>query len=162
MLIDFHTHAFPDKLASRAMSKLSYESGGLIPQTDGTLNSLKREMTKDGVDMSVVLCIATNPTQQHNVNNFAIAVNDSPAFTAFGSVHPDAPDALDELERIKEAGLKGIKLHPEYQKFFVDDEKMKPIYRKISDLGLITSFHAGMDQAFTPPYHCTPERLARN
>ena len=54
MLIDFHTHAFPERIAARAVGKLSYEAGGLEPQTDGTLASLKEEMAKDGVDISVV------------------------------------------------------------------------------------------------------------
>lgn len=161
MLIDFHTHAFPEKIASRAVGKLAHESGGLVPQTNGTLNSLKEEMAKDGVDISVVLSIATNPKQQTNVNNYAMEMDRDPAIVAFGSIHPDAPDALEELERIRAAGLKGVKLHPEYQQFYVDEERMKPIYKKISSLGLITIFHAGHDYGFAPPYHCMPGNLHR-
>jgi predicted TIM-barrel fold metal-dependent hydrolase len=116
-------------------------------------------MKKDGVDLSVVLSIATNPQQQSKVNDFAITVNQQEDLVAFGSIHPDAPDALEELERIHAAGLKGIKLHPEYQGFYADDEKMKPIYRKISQLELITLFHAGQDIGFPPPYHGTPQHL---
>lgn len=159
MLIDFHTHAFPEKIAARAVASLSHACGGLEPQTNGTADSLKAEMAKDGVTMSVVQSIATNPTQMFNVNNFAIQLNADPAFTAFGSVHPDAPNALEELERICAAGLKGVKFHPEYQQFYVDDEKMRPIYRKISELGLITLFHAGQDHGFAPPYHAMPEHF---
>lgn len=159
MLIDFHTHAFPEKIAGSAIQKLSYDSGGLEPQTNGTISSLKEEMRKDGVDISVVHSIATNPRQQAKVNQFAIEIDRDPQIVAFGSVHPDAPDALEELERIHAAGLKGVKLHPEYQQFYADDEKMKPIYRKISQLGLITLFHAGQDYGFPPPYHGMPEHL---
>jgi len=159
LLIDFHTHAFPDALAHRAMKNLSFASGGLQPQTDGTLASLKAEMKKDGVDMSVVLSIATNPSQQTKVNDFACLMNKDDAIVSFGSVHPDAPDALEELERIYEMGLKGVKFHPEYQSFFVDDIKMKPIYKKISSLGLITLFHAGNDYGFGPPYHGMPDNM---
>lgn len=161
MLIDFHAHAFPDKIAAAAVGKLAFSAGGLNPQTNGTLASLKEQMRQDDVDISVVHSIATNPAQQTNVNNFAIEINKDPAIVAFGSVHPDAPDALDELERIAAAGLKGIKFHPEYQHFYVNDEKMKPIYRKISQLGLITLFHAGMDYGMFSPYHCMPEHLAQ-
>ena len=159
MLIDFHTHAFPERIASRALASLSHEGGGLVPQTKGTPASLKEEMDKDGVDLSVVLSIATNPRQQRSVNDFAIEMDKDPRLVAFGSVHPDAPDALEELERIHAAGLKGVKLHPEYQRFYADDEKMKPIYRKITQLGLITLFHAGYDIGFPPPYHAMPEHL---
>ena len=159
MLIDFHTHAFPPKLAARALGKLSYDAGGLTPQTDGTLESLKALMARDGVDLSVVLAIATNPAQMHKVNDYAFEMNREEGIVAFGSVHPDAPDALEELERIKAAGLRGVKLHPEFQGFYADDEKLKPIYRKISQLGLITLFHAGEDYGYAPPYHAMPEHL---
>lgn len=159
MLIDFHTHAFPPKIAAAAVAKLSWAAGGLEPQTDGTVASLKAEMDRDGVDISVVHAIATNPAQQKKVNDYAMEMNRDPRIVAFGSVHPDAPDALEELERIKEAGLKGVKLHPEYQQFYANDEKMKLIYRKISQLELITMFHAGQDYGFPPPYHGNPEHL---
>lgn len=161
MLIDFHTHAFPPALAGRALAKLSYDCGGLAPQTDGTVASLKAQMALDGVDLSVVNAIATNPRQQRKVNDYAIGMNADPQIRAFGSVHPDAPDALEELERIAHAGLKGVKLHPEYQGFYPDDPKMIPIYRKISRLGLIVTFHAGQDYGYPPPYRATPDRLKR-
>ncbi len=159
MVIDFHTHCFPDKIASRAIEKLAYASGGLKPYTDGTVSGLKQSMQASGVDTAVVLSIATNAHQQKSVNDFAASINNGRDVMAFGSVFPDAPDALDELERIKSLGLKGVKLHPDYQGFDVDDAKMKPIYQKISSLGLITVFHAGVDYGFRPPYGATPDKL---
>ncbi len=160
MIIDFHTHCFPDKLAQKAIPKLSYVSGGLIPNTDGTADGLKKQMREQNIDISVVMNIATNPTQQKNVNDFAGSINNLSDIYSFGSVHPHAPDAIEELERIKAMGMKGVKLHPDYQGFEVDDIKLKPIYKKISSLGLITLFHAGADYGFAPPYGCTPEKMA--
>jgi len=58
-------------------------------------------------------------------------------------------------------GLKGIKFHPDYQKFFVDDKKMFPIYETAFGLGLIVVFHAGVDIGLPAPYHATPERLEK-
>ena len=159
MFIDFHTHCFPEKIAEKAMDKLSF-TAGIKPTTDGTLKGLLISMEESGIDKSVVLSIATNEKQQRSVNDFAASVNGSRVI-AFGSVYPDAPNALDELERIKELGLKGVKFHPEYQNFYIDDEKMKPIYKKISELGLITVFHAGADYGYPPPYHATPDRIER-
>lgn len=156
MLIDFHTHCFPTKIASRALENLSFVSGGLTPYTDGTAEGLLASMDRHGVDKSVVLNIATNPRQMHSVNDFAASVN-SEKLIAFGSVHPDAPDALDELDRIKAMGLKGVKFHPDYQHFFVDDKRLFPLYKKISELKLITVFHAGFDFGFEPPYKCMPK-----
>ena len=161
MLIDFHTHAFPERIAEQAMKKLTHASGGLYPQTRGTLDSLREEMKRDGVDLAVVQCIATKPGQQLSVNNFAFQIDREPDFLAFGSVHPDAPDVMEELERIKAAGLKGIKLHPEYQGYYVDEERLKPLYRRISELGFITLIHGGEDYGYMPPFRATPERLKR-
>lgn len=160
MLIDFHTHCFPDKIAQKAVDKLSFASGGLTPNTNGSLSGLKSLMSAQGVDKAVVLNIATNAHQQKSVNDFAAEINKGDIIS-FGSVFPESPDCLDELERIKSLGLKGVKLHPDYQGFSVDDEKMKPIYQKISRLGLITVFHAGFDYGFPPPYGATPDKMAR-
>lgn len=161
MLIDFHTHCFPDKIACRAIEGLSLSSGGLLPYTDGTVAGLKASMKKDGVDRSVVLNIATNARQQENVNNFAHEINNGRDIISFASVFPGADNVFEELDRIKELGFKGVKLHPDYQGFDVDEPKMKPIYKKISALGLITVFHAGFDYGFAPPYGATPEKLAK-
>lgn len=160
MLIDFHTHCFPDALAPRAVQKLSLSSGGLIPYTDGTVAGLQDCMKKNGVDISVVLNIATNAKQQKNVNDFAASINNKKTVYSFGSVFPFADDALYELERIKSLGLCGVKLHPDYQGFDVDDERLIPLYKKISQLGLVTVFHAGFDYGFPPPYHATPQKMA--
>ncbi len=160
MIIDFHTHCFPDKIATRAMEALS-KASGLVPNADGTAEGLISSMRESNVDISVVLNIATNPHQQASVNDFAAELNKKSRLIAFGSVHPDAEDALNELERIASMGLKGVKLHPEYQNFYVDDPRMRPIYKKISQLGLITVFHAGADYGFPAPYKCMPEAMAR-
>ncbi len=160
MKIDFHTHIFPDKIASRAIETLSHKSGGLEPSYDGTAEGLKKRMEKENVDISVVLSIATNAHQMHSVNDFAASVNNG-KIIAFGSVFPDAPDCIEELGRIKKLGLKGVKFHPEYQDFYVDEEKMRPIYEEISRLGLITVFHSGADLGYSAPYHCPPERAVK-
>ncbi|MBE6729320.1 MAG: amidohydrolase [Ruminococcaceae bacterium] len=160
MLIDFHTHCFPDKISKVAIDKLSFASGGLEPFTDGTVSGLRNSMAQNDVDFSVVLNIATNAHQQKNVNDFAAQINKDENLIAFGSVYPHSEDALDELERIKSLGLLGVKLHPDYQGFDVNDIKMKPLYKKISELGLITIFHAGIDYGFAPPYGATPKKLS--
>ena len=104
MLVDFHTHCFPDKIALKAVEKLSFASGGLKPNTDGTVAGLQELMAKTGVDKAVVLNIATNATQQRNVNDFAASINGG-NLISFGSIFPDSADCLEELQRIKELGI---------------------------------------------------------
>lgn len=161
MIIDFHVHAFPDALAVKALPLLSKCSGGVKPNYDATTSGLESYLAKNNVDYAVVLNIATNPHQEKKVNDFAIFLLEKKNIIPFGSVHPDSPNALSELERLAKAGIRGIKLHPDYQHFFVDDEKMFPIYKKIAELGFITVFHAGVDIGYPKPVHCTPERLLR-
>lgn len=158
MIIDFHTHVFPDNLAVRALPILSETAGGVKPNHEGTLSSLKDKIREQGADMAVVLNIATNPKQEKNVNRFAAEINRD-NIISFGSVHPDSPNAFEELSFLKEQGVKGVKLHPDYQGFFVDEERLFPLYEKIASMGFIAVFHSGVDIGYPEPVHCTPERL---
>ncbi len=137
MLIDFHVHAFPDAVAEKAIPRLSACSGGVIPAYDGKIASLKSHMLENHVDCAVVLNIATNPHQEKKVNDFAISLLGDEMLVPFGRLHPD------------------------YQNFYVDEERMFPIYKKIAALGLITVFHAGIDIGYPTPVHCTPQRLLK-
>ncbi len=157
MIIDFHTHCFPDAIAARAVPMLSERSG--IPHfADGTVADLRASMRRSGIAASVLLQIATKPAQTPNVNTWAIRQN-STDIVGFGSVHPEHPRWRDEIDRIAGAGLKGLKLHPDYQEFFVDAEPLKPIYEHALARGLILLLHAGVDVGLPEPVHCTPARL---
>jgi len=159
MIIDFHVHAFNDKIAERAISKLE-ATVEFKAFTDGTLADTIKRFDEWGVDKGVLLPIATKPSQQTVINDWSIA-QESEKIIPFGSVHPDAEDALDELVRIKNIGLKGIKLHPDYQGFIIDDEKLFPIYKKCAELDLPIVFHGGVD-AISPDFvHAMPENTAR-
>jgi len=148
-LIDFHAHCFPDKLAERAMHVLAEEGGNMLVYGKGTVDDLVTVMDQQQVDLSVVLNIATNEKQMPKVNDFAIAVDGYKGrVVSFGSVYPHGEGAISELYRLKENGIKGIKLHPEYQSFYVDDDKLTLMYETITKLGLITVFHAGLDVGF--------------
>ena len=159
MLIDFHTHAFPDALAERASTSLR-KTRGLEPHTDGTISGAERNFGEWGVDIGVVLNIATRPGQETNVNNFA-AQHNSGAFRCFGSVHPDYPDAVAELHRIRALGLHGVKLHPDFQNFFLEEERLFPIYETLIELELPVAFHMGFDPLSPAVIHAEPEALSR-
>jgi len=161
MIIDFHAHCFPQALAPKALPKLAAHSGARGAYSDGTPEGLLAVMDGAGIHRCVVANIATNPRQQRSVNDFAISLLQGPRFIPFGSVHPESPDALDELQRLKDAGIRGIKLHPDYQSFFPDEPRVFPIYRAAARLGLVTLFHAGVDIGLCNPVRSTPERLAR-
>lgn len=160
MIIDFHTHAFNEKIVEKALASLTANSG-LMPHGAGTIQSLVEIQRSHGVDLSVVCNIATKPSQHKVVNDFAASIQKQTPFAiGFGSVHPLAEDALDELDRIQSLGLKGVKLHPDYQHFFVDDPRCIPVYEKISRLGLVTVFHTGLDLGADGAFENTPERMS--
>jgi predicted TIM-barrel fold metal-dependent hydrolase len=159
LVIDFHTHSFPDELAAKAIPALA-EKAGIPAMLNGTVKGLDRSMKDNGIACSVILNIATKPSQTEKVNSWAAQIQkDNKNIISFGSIHPLYENWREELKRIKELGLKGIKFHPEYQEFYVDDKSMFPIYELALELGLVIVFHAGEDLGFAPPYHCTPDRL---
>lgn len=157
-IVDFHTHAFVDSLAERAISGLS-ETSGIVPATDGTVRGLERLMEKCSISSAVLLPVATKPTQQTVINNWAADINCG-KIRCFGSVHPDAENAVQETERIAELGLYGLKFHSEYQFFRPDEERMYPIYRKAAELGLIVLFHGGWDPYGKGEILATPRSFA--
>lgn len=159
MIIDFHVHCFTDELAAKAVPQLA-KGANITARLDGTISSLKESMKKAGVDKSVVLSIATKPSQTEKINNWTAFIEDD-SIIGFGSIHPENENWKEILSRLKKNGIKGIKLHPDYQKFFVDDKKMYPIYEWAVELGLIILFHAGVDIGLPDPCHATPERLRR-
>ena len=158
MIVDFHTHCFPEKLAERVIPMLA-ANGNIEAYLNGTVSDLLASMNRNGVDYSVMLQIATKPSQDHTVNSWAIERTE-PGIIPFGSVHPLGEDWSDELDRLAALGIKGIKLHPEYQGLYVDDDIMLRLYEKVSSLGLILSIHAGADVGVPPPIHSTPEHFS--
>ncbi|NLK38786.1 MAG: amidohydrolase [Clostridiales bacterium] len=161
MIIDFHTHCFPERIAEMAVSRVA-GAAGITIVGNGTVDSLISEMDRQGIDMAVVLNIATNPRQQTNVNNFAIEINNKEGrIISFGSVNPDSDNITSELKRIKTAGLKGIKIHPDYMGVPVDDRRMIRILEECADLDLIVVTHAGFDVISPDFIHATPEGIAR-
>jgi predicted TIM-barrel fold metal-dependent hydrolase len=159
-MIDFHLHMFPDHLAQRALHTLSRTGGGLEPCFDGTAAGLQALMAQNGIDVGVALMIATKPEQEMSVNRFAIEHNHD-NLVVFGSINPHSKLIRKHLLMLKEAGIKGIKLHPEYQQFAVDAPEILPIYQMIAEMGFITVFHAGADIGFDLPYNCRPRALAK-
>jgi len=159
-LIDFHTHAFPDKIAASAMGQLIEGSRGMKTYHAGTLDSLIGAMDRDGVDMSVICNIATKPSQFDSILKWSRQIR-SERIEPFPSVHPADVRYLEQLDEIKQNGFKGIKLHPYYQDFNIDDERLMKLYEKLLELDLILVMHTGYDIAFERIDRAGPERIAK-
>lgn len=165
MIIDFHTHAFPDNLAERAI-------GGIVRSTrdvyeierpvycTGRTDDLKRQMRKNGIDMSVVLPIATKVGQYHSINDYAEKITGG-ELISFASLHPYDENVEDIVKDIAKRGFKGIKLHPEYQGFYVDDDRAIKLVKTACENGLYTLFHAGEDLGVPAPFHSSPDRFLK-
>lgn len=159
MIIDTHVHAFPDALAQRTLDYLASVCHQ-TPSADGTLTGTRAKCTSWKVDRACFLPIVTKPKNQTKINDFAASAPRD-FWIPFGSVHPESPDALEELHRIKEMGLYGVKLHPVYQDFYISEDRMLPIYETITKLGLPVVFHAGDDPLSPGTKQCTPRDCAR-
>ena len=163
MIIDMHTHTFPPKIAASTLEKLSAASH-TRPFTDGTGEGLRASMAQAGVDVSVVLPVATAPRQVEHINDSAARVNEEFPETgvfSFGCMHPDFENWKDELARIDRLGLKGIKLHPVYQDVDFDDPRYLRLLCRAGELGLTVVTHAGLDVGFPGTVRCSPEMVRR-
>jgi predicted TIM-barrel fold metal-dependent hydrolase len=156
-IIDFHAHAFPDQVAASAIPYLE-EEGDVKAIHDGRIASLLDLMDREGVEKSIICSIATRPSQFETILNWSRQIR-SARIIPFPSFHPGDPQALEHISRIKAEGFKGIKMHPYYQQFFLDDAKLYPAYEKISELGLILVMHTGFDIAFPRIRRCDPRQI---
>ena len=175
MTVDFHTHAFPDRIAASTVARL--ESIGGIPSfSDGTVEGLKTRMRQGRISLAINLPVLTKPTQAEGVNAFAASLNANsgvdiakgilsdtpPALISFAGIHPDVEDADEYMSELRRLGFLGIKIHPDYQGVLFDDERYIRIMSAAKREGLITVTHAGIDAAFpNGEIGCTPDRVLR-
>lgn len=164
MIIDFHTHIFPEKIAAHAIPKLA-AIVNLTPSIDGCAEGLRASMQKAGIDMSVVLPVVTDVKQFDSIFRFASFINETYAsvqeqrLLSFAGIHPDDPDYKAHLAQIKREGFAGIKLHPNYQNVEFNDIRMKNLLYAASEIGLPIITHAGFDP-YTPDHEfCTPDMI---
>ena len=123
MVIDFHTHIFPDKIAQKTIDYLA-EKGGNKPWSDGTVNGLLSGMQRGGVDLSITLPVLTKPEQVESVLNYAKKINaefKGNKVISFAGIHPKCSDLRGKMQAVKNAGIKGVKIHPDYQNTRIDD-----------------------------------------
>lgn len=167
MIIDFHTHVFPDDVASDAISKMEEEAAanGKYPvkaKLAGTAKALEDKARENGIDWSIVLPVATSPRQVESINLFAARANENSVRTglfSLGAIHPDNENYKEILRGLKAREIKGIKLHPDYQGAYVDDMRYLRIMDFAADLDLVIVVHAGTDIGKPQEAHSTVDRL---
>lgn len=131
-ICDAHTHIFPEKIAEKAVTSIGNFYNLHMDCNSGSANALVESGSNIGVKHYLVCSTATVPTQVESINNFIIEeCKLHPEFVGFGTLHPDYENIEEEVERCINAGLKGIKLHPDFQQFYIDDDKAYRIYEAI-------------------------------
>lgn len=141
MVIDVHTHVFHPKIAHKVLAQLEGHYG-IQPVGTGLADDLLNRMEKAGINKSVVLTAATAPAQVVPANNCAIELLKTPEFIPFGTIHPGFKDMEAELERLERHGIKGLKFHPDFQGFRMDDPALFDVMDMIGDR-FICLFHIG-------------------
>lgn len=147
MIIDFHTHTFPEKIAASTLNALG-NAAHIKPFTNGTESGLLVSMKEAAIDYSVTFPVATKVGQVEKLNHRIIEKKEenlAKGLIYFGSMHPDYEDYKAELKRLAEAKIPGIKLHPAYQATDFNDIRMMRIVEYACELGLIVLIHAGID-----------------
>ncbi|MBQ7356474.1 MAG: amidohydrolase family protein [Clostridia bacterium] len=165
MIIDFHTHIFPDRIAEKTISLLA-SRGGREPSFNGTEAGLLSKMRDAGVDISICLPVVTSPKQFDSILEFADGVNrryghpSERRIISFAGIHPGCDDIGGKMKLISERGFLGVKIHPDYQDTFINDERYVEILKYAREYDLIVVTHAGVDGAYRDrEVRCTPERV---
>ncbi len=155
-LIDFHTHIYPDAIAVKATESIE-NFYSMKAANVGTADELLKISAQNGIVLSVVLPVAVKPSGVIHINDFAAKMQqEHREFYSFGTVHAAMDGICEETERLMEAGLHGIKLHPDTQLFNIDDERMFPVY-EIIEGKIPLMVHSG-DYRYS---YSHPERLRR-
>lgn len=161
MIIDFHTHVFPDDLAEKALSVILTNINNLYkPVNDGTISGLLKNMDAWNIDISVVQPVITKQSQMRKTNEWARSLC-SDRIISFGGIYPHTDNYKRDIDFVAELGLRGLKFHPEYQDFCIDDERMLKIYDYALSKGLIILHHAGVDPGKPMPYKSSPQQFAK-
>ncbi len=161
MVIDFHTHIFPETIAERTLNKLALSSHNRA-YLKGTAEALAVSMRTAGIDYSVNLPVATKPEQCKTINETARSINAHTADTgliSFGGIHPDYKDYRNLLRQIAASGIKGIKLHPVFQGVPFDDIRYLRIVDCACENRLAIVTHAGYDIGFPGADLATPKHI---
>ncbi len=177
MVIDFHTHNFPEKLAERALAVMCEKLvpiveklglGSLRPVGDGRIATELKDMDRCGVDLCVNCPVCTYPENFDAIFRRALAVRagvegDTAAtrLVQLGSIHPLDPDFRSHIQMLKENGIPGIKLHPNYQGFDLSDPRLVPFFTALRDAGFFVLSHTGFDPGYVDaPAVANPEQIA--
>ncbi len=145
-VIDFHTHVFRDDVAERAIDSMS-DDVRYHAYYDGTVEGLLTAMDEAGIAVSVLAPVATSAKQVRSINDWTASMM-SGRLVAFGAMHPGYPEPGVEIARMAALGMKGIKLHAEFQSFHPHEDRLRPIYQAAQEHGMIMLFHAGSDPKF--------------
>jgi predicted TIM-barrel fold metal-dependent hydrolase len=159
MVIDSHTHIFPQMKAPVILSKLLRRAA--IPHfTDGTLQGLLNSMNTAGIHLSLISRITTRPEQVAPINRWLYGLRRE-NILPMATIHPDMPAGQAYIKKLKDKGFIGIKLHPDYQGFYADDWRMYPLYEALQELQMPVLFHAGLDRGLSPPFRAMPAHLLK-
>lgn len=158
MIIDFHTHCYPDTVAPKAIANLF--NFGVLTHTDGTVQGLKDSMQTAKVDLSVFLPIATRPNQFNKLNDFAKSI-ECEQIISFGSVYPFDENWKEIIDYVAKIGLKGIKLHPDFQEFYFSEKRIEDIIGYALDKNLLVTVHVGVDPYCLELVYSVPQMVSK-
>lgn len=162
MIIDAHTHIYPDSVAAKALSTIIENGKGIVETfTDGTYNGLINSMDEAGVDCSIVLPVATNTGQGNSILQWINETShNSGRMIFFGSVHPLDKHWKSTLKEMKNNGVQGLKFHPGYQNFPADSREAFQVYEEASGNNMVLHFHSGFDPSLPHCDYTSIERFA--
>ncbi len=158
MIIDAHTHIFPDSQAAAAVEQTA-RLFRIRTYGNGTAADLLRQMDRSCIDYAVIHMVAPVPSAVRTINSWLIQLSE-PRFIKFATLHPQDPHIDEEIKRIVDSGISGVKFQPDIQRFYPDDQKlMYPVYEKLAEHNIKIMFHVGGEPLPGPDDKSTPSMI---
>ncbi len=159
MIVDTHTHIFPDNVAEDILKIIS-QTFKVKTYGKGTAGDLIAQMDENSVNYAVIHMVAVNPESTRKINSWLISLTE-PRFIKFGTLHPRQKDYQQEIHRLKESGVRGVKLQPAVQGFVVDDSVAYPLYEELAKNEMTVMFHVGGNPIPGKNRYSTPSMILR-
>ena len=131
-IVDIHAHAFPDAIALKAAESIG-EFYHMPVRHNGTVSQLLDLYNAAGISRGCIHSVAITPHSVDSINRFiAGAVREHPdILTGYGAVHPGCGDLPGLIRQVKELGLKGLKIHPDMQRFALDSQEAMNMFAAV-------------------------------
>jgi hypothetical protein len=160
LIIDAHTHIFPDEIARQILATTA-RNFKIKTYGCGTAADLISQMDQYEIRHAVVHMVSPTPASVKETNSWLIRLKEE-RFIKFGTLHPGLKNFSEEIDRLKDHNINGVKLQPDVQAFTVDEKLVTyPLYEALAKKRMAVMFHVGGEPQPAPHNRSKPHMIVQ-